>query len=567
MNEAPTAITVDPGPLSVDENADGAVVTAIAAVDPDAGESFTWAVDDGRFEVAEIVPGSFVLKLKAGETLDHETEASVDVEVTATDSGGLSVTDTFTIAVNDVNEAPGGTGGLGTWSPDPVEQGLRRAPLAPEAGVVDPEGDTLSYELVTAPAAGRFFLGDTEVTVGMVLNEAEFEAMTFEAPETTGVVGAQFSVSDGVNTTPLTVSLTVSAPVDSLLTGTPGPDYLDGGAGNDTIAPLEGDDTVYGGSGIDTLDFSASTDAVTVGLANTAPQVVSASQGTDILIGFENVIGSDHDDFLYGDMGDNVLTGGDGNDRLAGGAGNDTMDGGGGFDALNYFSAAGGVTVDLRDEGVAQFVGGGQGTDTFTNIHNVIGSGFGDVIDGDGKFNQLFGFGGDDTLRGHSGNDTIRGGGGNDLIGGGDGNDLVIGEAGNDRLFGANGNDVFYGGAGDDTITGSGDGDLMFGGDGADVFRFVSVTDSTFNQRDIIADFVSGVDKLDFVDVDADAGVVGNQAFTFVGTAAFSAAGQLRFVTDGTNGWVQADVDGDANADMVMQLLGVTGLTVDDFLL
>ena len=45
------------------------------------------------------------LKLKDGQSLDHESEATVDVIVTASD-GTLSSTETFTLTVTDVNEAP-----------------------------------------------------------------------------------------------------------------------------------------------------------------------------------------------------------------------------------------------------------------------------------------------------------------------------------------------------------------------------------------------------------------------------------------------------------------------------
>jgi Ca2+-binding RTX toxin-like protein len=556
VNEPPTAIVVVP-PLAVDENAPGAIVTTISAIDPDAGDTFTWAVDDTRFEVSELTPGIYVLRLKADQALDYEIESSVDVTVTVTDSGGLYFADTFTIAVNPINEPPGGPGGLATWSPDPFQQGIRRAPLVPEAGVVDPEGDTLTYELTTAPTSGRFMLGDVAVLVGAVLTQAEFEAMTFEAPESTGTITAQFSVSDGVNVAALPVSLTVSAPVDDDLTGTPGPDYLDGGAGNDTIAPLGGDDEVWGGSGVDMLNFAASTDGVTVGLANTGPQFVSVSQGTDTYNGFEGVIGSDHDDFLFGDTGDNILRGGAGNDRLAGGPGNDELDGGAGFDLVNYFAAVVGVKVDLAITG-PQFVFGGQGFDTITDVENVAGGQFNDTLDGNALGNQLFGFGGDDTLRGRDGDDFILGGAGNDLIGGGNGEDALFGEAGNDRLFGGNGND---------TLTGGGDGDLMFGGNGADTFRFLSVADSAFAGRDIISDFVSGTDTLDMTLVDGNATLAGRQAFNWVGTAQFTAAGDLRFVTNGTDGWVLGNTDANtATAEMVIHLLGVTTLSGADFL-
>ncbi len=100
-NEAPTAIALDNS--DVDEHADGAVIGNLTTADPDAGDTHTYTVDDTRFEV---VGGE--LKLKAGQSLDYETESVVLLRVTSTDAGGLSTNHEFTITVNDVNEAPTG---------------------------------------------------------------------------------------------------------------------------------------------------------------------------------------------------------------------------------------------------------------------------------------------------------------------------------------------------------------------------------------------------------------------------------------------------------------------------
>ncbi len=102
VNESPTAILLDNA--SVDEDADGAVVGAISVTDPDdPGEPFgqhTFAVDDNRFE---IVGGD--LKLKSGESLDHENEGTVTLTLTA-DDGDNEFMQEWVITVNDVNEAP-----------------------------------------------------------------------------------------------------------------------------------------------------------------------------------------------------------------------------------------------------------------------------------------------------------------------------------------------------------------------------------------------------------------------------------------------------------------------------
>ena len=98
-NEAPTAIALDGS--TVAENAAGAVIGTLSTTDPDAGDTFTYSVDDERFEV---VGGQ--LRLVAGASLDFESEPSVDLTVTSTDAGGLSVDEQFTITVTNGNEAP-----------------------------------------------------------------------------------------------------------------------------------------------------------------------------------------------------------------------------------------------------------------------------------------------------------------------------------------------------------------------------------------------------------------------------------------------------------------------------
>jgi hypothetical protein len=85
----------------VAENADGAVVGQLAVTDPDAGDVHTFAVDDARFEV---VDGA--LKLRAGEVLDAEAEPEVKATVTATDAGGLSYSQAFTLTVEAASGAP-----------------------------------------------------------------------------------------------------------------------------------------------------------------------------------------------------------------------------------------------------------------------------------------------------------------------------------------------------------------------------------------------------------------------------------------------------------------------------
>ncbi|WP_275041497.1 M10 family metallopeptidase C-terminal domain-containing protein [Tateyamaria sp. ANG-S1] len=203
--------------------------------------------------------------------------------------------------------------------------------------------------------------------------------------------------------------------------GRDGNDTLDGGNDGDILYGEGGDDVIIGGSGqdyldggegIDTVVYRNSSSGVTVDLANgmatggdaTGP-VQIVGRGTaiknDILVGFENVDGSFHDDWLIGDDQANELSGGAGDDTLTGGDGNDVLDGGAGSDTADYFNASSGVLLNLGHEAP-------EG-DTFISIENLSGSGFDDAIHGDQASNVLTGQGGDDTLRGGAEDDTILG--------------------------------------------------------------------------------------------------------------------------------------------------------------
>ena len=96
LPSVPTSINLDS--TTVDENAAGAVVGNITVTDPNVGDTHSFTVSDARFEV---VGGQ--LKLKAAESLDFETELSVTVDITATDSTTLSLTQSFVISVGDEN--------------------------------------------------------------------------------------------------------------------------------------------------------------------------------------------------------------------------------------------------------------------------------------------------------------------------------------------------------------------------------------------------------------------------------------------------------------------------------
>ena len=154
----------------------------------------------------------------------------------------------------------------------------------------------------------------------------------------------------------------------------------------------------------------------------------------------------------------------------------------------------------------------------------------------------------------------IQSGAGSDILVGGARQDTLSGGAGNDQLYGMAGNDVLRGGLG---------ADMVRGGLGADFFTYDSAAESAAAGIDRIVDFQKTLDRIDLRKIDAIEGSAADDAFAFIGSANFSGvAGQLRVLKD-ENGWlVQADTNGDAVADFVLQVSGsAQPLTAVDFFL
>ncbi|MFM9934899.1 MAG: calcium-binding protein [Novosphingobium sp.] len=286
-----------------------------------------------------------------------------------------------------------------------------------------------------------------------------------------------------------------------------GDDNLHGGSGNDTLGGDAGDDTLSGDLGDDHLAGGAGFD------------VIHGGGGNDV------ASGGDDGDVLTGDDGNDTLAGGNGNDDVSGDTGNDTVSGGAGDDHAS----------------------GGSGDDT------------------------VKGNAGDDTLNGDDGSDKVSGGDGADHVSGGSGNDKVIGELGDDMLSGDAGNDKLNGGAGDDTVSGGSGKDMLTGGLGADHFVFADGDFAGFGSKtaDRVGDFSHAQgDMIDMSGVDADTATAGDQAFTFVGTDAFShTAGELHVAVAHSAMFLSGDTNGDGIADFAIRIDAATPLVLEDLVL
>jgi VCBS repeat-containing protein len=296
---------------------------------------------------------------------------------------------------------------------------------------------------------------------------------------------------------------------------------------NPTTQSFTYDSTTGVGTGALTFSYTlsdGSSATVTIDVVNANPGydlnsaygIGGSYQGSylDAGGGNDTLTGASAPDILVGGTGADTLIGGNGSDILRGGAGNDTLDGQGAaadLDLIDFSDGTAGITFALGAGGAGSFnaSAAGLGTDTYSNIEGVIGTGLAD------------------TLTGNAGNNDLRGGGGNDTLVGGLGFDFLQGDA------------------------------------GADVFKFNTIADSTNANPDVIRDFEEAVanERIDLSGIDANTGVINDQPFGSISNSATVTANAVNWLQLNGNTFVQGDVNGDSVADFTIQLMGLHTLS------
>jgi serralysin len=373
-NAAPTGVTLTGG--TVEENASaGTVVGTFGAVDPDSGDTHSFALTGGAINLFDIVGNQ--IRVKAGAALDFETQSSHALAVKLTDQDGLSATKTVTIGVTNVVET--GTAGNDVLSGGAGGDRLTGG-LGNDVYTVNNAGDAV----VELKSQGADHVKASIATYALAANA---ENLTYTG---TGNFACTGNGSNNV--------ITGGAGHDTLRSGN-GKDTIYGNAGNDTLYGEGGIDRVYGGEGADRIFGGASNDRL------------SGDAGDDWLLG------EDNRDYLYGWTGNDLLDGGADNDQMVGCAGNDTF----------VVNSVGDLVTEKANEGIDAV----HSSVTYTlaaNVENLtltgtaaingIGNASNNVIVGNGAANVLIGGSGNDTLTGGQGADiyVVALGGGSDLI-------------------------------------------------------------------------------------------------------------------------------------------------------
>ncbi len=374
----------------------------------------------------------------------------------------------------------------------------------------DADGDNV-YEVVVTASDGE--LSDSQTISITVANVAE------------GIIITGTDKGDIITPTKASKGLALPTAYEDILIGLGGADKLDGGEGadrmeggigsdqywvdnagdvvvEDSVLDIEGkqiggNDLVFASVSYTLSDHIEQLELTgTAATDGTGNALANRLTGNDAANSLDGAAGNDK---LYGEGGDDTLIGGEGNDLLDGGLGADIMAGGAGNDVY-LVDDAGDVVIELTDEG----------TDTVKASVSV-------------------------TLSDHVEKLILLGSADLD----GTGNALANALTGND---GAN---ILNGGAGKDSLK---------GGLGADTFRFDLIETSA--NRDTIADFVSGTDRIELavsaftslVDHGLGALDVGELAFGKVAATADqhliydAAKGALYYDADGLGGAAQIQI-------------------------
>ena len=384
-NEAPTDISVSNATVA-QSAANGTIVGALSAIDPDAGDTATFTLVNGasgQFTVDAV--GNIVV---AGPL----TTGVQQVTVRVTDSGALTFDRTIAINVSSgiVGDANANT--LTGTSGDDSIQGL---------GGNDRLQGLAGHDTLDGGVGFDRAVYTDATTSGITVNLAAGTVSGADVGNDTligieGIVGTQFAD---------TYDATAFAG-DAFVAGTNiGLNEFEGGGGDDIITSAVNSQ----GALLTRISYANAASGVVVDLtAHTA----TGGDGSDTLIGsgFAGVIGSGSVDQLLGSSNAGGTV-----EVFDGRAGNDLINGMGGFDRADYAldpAAVGGINVQLA-AGTVTGDAATVGTDTLRSVESVRGSNNIDIFNAsgfgagstnggsNGTFNEFVGMGGNDIITGN----------------------------------------------------------------------------------------------------------------------------------------------------------------------
>lgn len=275
--------------------------------DPDEGDllSYSAALAGGSGLPAwlsfDAETGSF-----SGTPLQADVGAAA-ITVTVTDSAGLSAQDTFTITVENVNDAPV----VAVPLPDVSFEAQTPFSFGVPAGTFADEDPGDSLDL-----SGTLF-GGVALPAWLAFDPATATFAGSPATADIGVYHLQVTATDAAGALAASdFGLVVHAVAGSEVDGTAGDDVLYGGTGDETLSAKGGNDYLYGDVGNDLLKGDDGQDVLQGG---EGADVLRAGKGEDVLDGGAG------DDLIFGGTGSSLIVGGIGNDTIRTRSGSDLI--------------------------------------------------------------------------------------------------------------------------------------------------------------------------------------------------------------------------------------------------
>ncbi|MEL6979804.1 MAG: cadherin domain-containing protein, partial [Pseudomonadota bacterium] len=241
VNLSPSGVAM--GAAEIAENVVGGVIARVSASDD---QGVSWSVNDPRFE---IVGG--MLRLRAGESLDFETEPTVSLTITASDPFGQSGSAIVSFDVTDQNDVGQvfTSGGAASTSEATRDDAVIYTATTTD---IDTTGERITYSL-TDDAGGLF---EIDAVTGEV-SLAPGRALDYETATSHSIT---IESSDGINTGSQTVTIAVTDENDV------GQVFTSGGAATTSEATSE-TAVIYTAA---TTDIDTTGEAITYSLTDDA---------------------------------------------------------------------------------------------------------------------------------------------------------------------------------------------------------------------------------------------------------------------------------------------------------
>ncbi|MGI9440318.1 MAG: cadherin-like domain-containing protein [Parvibaculales bacterium] len=497
-----------------------AVYTATGTFDTTA---ITWSLtgtDAGLFNISSAGAVTF----KSATTPDYETKPIYSFNVVATSGSLTAATQAVAIGVTNANDAPILVANEGvSFNADETSITLTRAHLL----VSDEDGNTITFTLTAAPAAGTLALSGAALAANGTFTMADIilGKVTYTPPSTPIDTSFTFTYSDGTvtsETKSFAITVRVKTAVEEGDNSLDLSDITDAQEvitddGQDQIIDSKGDDYIETGRGDDTIDLSSGgADTVAYNVDGGGNGLVGTDGNTRVS-GF--IRGEDKILFKTDDTASAITTlnaflidgQGDADDNFADDKFIVTIDyeiAEGPSGGAAYVVLFTGMTFHFRESAV---YGGNKlsmpvfeiAFDTpLTTTELFAVSGGRENLDGDHgvalktlvklddagevEENYVANILGADSIDFIPEPLTLTGDGDANVLTGGAGNDTLTGLAGDDTLTGGAGNDILDGGAGDDIFV------LNLSGTNTDLDTVVDFSNTTGNNDEIRVDTTNG---------------------------------------------------------------------------